>query len=158
MTSPATRNQTSSAPARWDPFREFEDLQRRMGSLLESTFAPSAAGQRQNFGGVWLPLADVSETDDAYIVEIDLPGVKRDDVDVQLDGNELAVTGEFKEREREGMFRHRTRRLGRFEFRMTVPRDIDADKIDAGLDDGVLTIRIPKTDKAKPRRVEIGRK
>jgi HSP20 family protein len=137
------------------------DAQTPTGGVLvaaDIALAPGTAGQRPNFGGVWLPLADVSETDDAYVVEIELPGVKRDDVDIELDGSELAVTGEFKERERKGLFRHHTRRLGRFEFRMTLPRNVDPDHVEAGLDDGVLTIRIPKTDTAKPRRVEITRR
>ena len=67
--------------------------------------------------GAWLPAADI-ETDSAYVIEIELPGVRREDVDVNLNGNELVVTGEVKERKREGLFRRRTRRVGEFEERL----------------------------------------
>jgi len=66
--------------------------------------------------GAWLPAADVVETDGAYVIEVELPGVRREDVDVELNGDELVVTGEVKERKREGLFRRRTRRVGEFEF------------------------------------------
>ena len=66
--------------------------------------------------GAWLPAADIVETDSAYIIEVELPGVRPEDVDVGLNGNELVVTGEVKERKRDGLFRRRTRRIGEFEF------------------------------------------
>jgi HSP20 family protein len=78
---------------RWDPFREFEDLHNQMDKWLESVFTGVTA---------WSPSADVSETADAYVVEIDLPGVKREDVTVELMGTMLAITGELKEQERAG--------------------------------------------------------
>ena len=146
MTLPVPR--WSSPPRRWDPLREFEDLYEQMGQLMQSTFgrAPGAA---------WVPLADLSETEDAYVVEVDLPGVKRDDVNVEVNGNELAITGEIKERERVGWFRHRTRRTGQFEYRTTLPRDVDAEKIEATMAEGVLNVRVPKSEQAKPRRIPI---
>jgi len=103
----------------------------------------------------WTPLADVSETDDAYHVEVELPGVRREDVDVHVSGRELSVSGEFKQRERAGLFRTRTRRSGRFEYRTVLPEDIDADRVTAELADGVLTVRVPKQEAAKPRRVPV---
>ncbi|MEV4315867.1 Hsp20/alpha crystallin family protein [Actinocrispum sp. NPDC049592] len=136
--------------SRWDPFREFEDLYSQMGRLWETAFGAGASGTP-----AWAPLADVSETDDAYVVEVDLPGVKRDDVNINLDGDELSVTGEIKDVEREGQFRTRTRRTGAFGYRVTLPRNVDADNIAAGLAEGVLTIRVPKANAAKPRRIQI---
>jgi HSP20 family protein len=81
--------------------RKFEDLYQQVDRLVQSALGSSAGA------GPWLPAADVSETDDAYVVEIELPGVKRDDVDVELNGNELVVTGELKEQERKGLLRRR---------------------------------------------------
>jgi HSP20 family protein len=101
------------------------------------------------------PLADVEETDDAYVVEIDLPGVKRDDIDIQLNDRQLTVSGEIKEKERAGVIRRRTRRVGHFHYAVTLPADVDADEVNARLDDGVLTVRVPKSEQAKPRRIEI---
>jgi HSP20 family protein len=135
---------------RWDPFREFEDLYTQMGRLWESAFGAEA----QRSPG-WAPLADVCETQDAFVVEIDVPGVKRQDLTVEVVGNELTVAGELKETEREGLFRKRTRRTGQFEFRTSLSRDVDADRIEADLAEGVLTLRLPKAEAAKPRKIEI---
>lgn len=135
---------------RWDPLREFEDLYTQLGRLWESALGAEPTG-----GTGWAPLADVCETPDAFVVEIDVPGVKRQDLSVEVVGNELTVVGELKETEREGLFRKRTRRTGRFEFRTNLPRDVDADRIEADLAEGVLTLRLPKAEVAKPRKIEI---
>lgn len=148
MTLPAVR---SSGPVgRWDPFRDFEDLYHQMGRWMDSV-----AGRLADEVRAWSPSADVTETADAYLVEVELPGVKRDDITVDLIGGELAVSGEFKEKERQGLFRHRTRRTGRFSYRVALPHDVDADNVEANLADGVLTVRVPKTETAKPRRIAI---
>lgn len=148
MTLPAVR---SSGPVgRWDPFREFEDLYRQMGRWMDS-----ATGRLDDGGRTWLPSADVTETEDTYLVEVELPGVKRDDITVDLVGNELAISGELKEKERQGLFRHRTRRTGQFSYQVTLPRDVDVDRIEAGLAEGVLTVRVPKSEAAKRRRIAI---
>ncbi|HEY0450483.1 Hsp20/alpha crystallin family protein [Actinophytocola sp.] len=136
--------------ARWDPSREFEDLYTQMGRLWDSAFGPGSGTAPG-----WTPLADVSETDDAFIVEVEVPGVRAEDLTVEVVGNELTVTGEMKETERQGLFRKRTRRVGEFEFRTSLPRDVDADNIEANLSDGVLTLRIPKAEAAKPRKIEV---
>jgi HSP20 family protein len=148
MTQPPPR--PSGGTGRWDPLREFEDLYTQMGRLWESAFGPNTPT-----ASAWSPLADLSETDNAYIVEVDVPGVKREDITVDLRDDELAVTGELKETEREGLFRKRTRRTGQFDYRVTLPRNVDADNVDASLADGVLTVRIPKADVAKARRIQI---
>jgi HSP20 family protein len=134
-----------------DPLAEFDDLFGRIGNLLESTvgggLAPTA--------GAWAPTADVSETDDAYLIEVDLPGVKRDDIDIEMGERELAISGEFKERERAGALRRGTRRTGRFEFRTVLPGEVNAEGVSASLTDGVLTVNIPKAEAARPRHIEI---
>lgn len=148
MTLPTHRS--SGSPDRWDPFREFEDLYTQMGRLMGTAFgSPTGAATG------WVPLADVSETDDAYLVEVDLPGVKSKDINIEVTRNELVITGELKQTERKGLLRRKQRRVGEFEFRIALPREVDADQIEANLADGVLTVRIPKHETAKPRRVEI---
>src|SRR3984957_15581343 len=98
---------------RWNPFREFENLYAEMDRLAQSVFGGLTGD------GAWLPAADVVETDGAYVIEVELPGVRREDVDVNLNGNELVVTGEVKARKREGLYSRRTRRVGAFEVRVT---------------------------------------
>lgn len=146
-----SRRSHSEPPERWDPFRELEDLHTRIGQLLQ----PGWSAQDEGSGGVWSPLVDVEETDDAWVVEAELPGVKRRDIEVEVSDSELAISGELKERERTGILRRRTRRTGRFDYRVTLPGEADADRIVASLDEGVLTIRIPKPERARPRRIEI---
>lgn len=133
---------------------DLDQLNERMRRLLEQTF-----------GGGWQPLlieplgwappVDIEEADDAFLVEAELPGVQRNDINIELVGNELAITGEIKERERKGVLRRRTRRIGRFEYRVRLPDQVDPEKIEADLKDGVLSVRVPKTEKAARRRIEV---
>ena len=134
----------------WDPLRELDQLQLRMTQLIGTVI-----GSAGDTAGAWTPLADVTETDDAYLVEIDLPGVDRKDLSVEVAAGELRIGGEIVEKERVGWLRHRTRRVGRFAYRTTLPGDIDADRISADLAGGVLTVRVPKTEAAKPRRITV---
>jgi HSP20 family protein len=103
----------------------------------------------------WAPPVDIEETDDAYIVEAELPGVKRGDVNIEFAGNELSITGDIKEKERVGILRRKTRRVGRFEFRVVLPDHVDGDNIDANLTDGVLRVRVPKAQRAQRRKIEV---
>ncbi len=137
-------------PERWDPFRELEDLHARIGRLMESGLRDAA-----DDAASWSPLVDIEETDDAWLVEAELPGVKQEDINVELSDSELAIWGELKERERRGILRRRTRRMGHFDYRVTLPGDAESDRIEASLDEGVLTVRIPKPERARRRRIEI---
>ena len=106
----------------------------------------------------WVPLADLSETDDAYVVKVELPGVNKDQVNIQLQDRELVISGEIPEPQQDGngSRRHRSsRRTGRFEFRTYLPGDVNADAVTAQLSDGVLTVTVPKSEAAKPRKIEI---
>jgi HSP20 family protein len=147
MNMPAPRRRP---PDRWrigwprefgDPFGEFAQMWERMGQFLEST------GE-----GGWVPAVETNDSDDAYLVRAELPGMKSDDVDVELSGNELRITGEVKE-EAEG--KTLRRRHGRFSYRASLPADADTEKIDAQLADGILTVRVPKAPQARSRRIEV---
>ena len=138
----------SRSVASWDPFRELTELSERMNRWWETGLGVPGVDR-------WAPLADVEETDDAWSVEIDLPGVARDDVDIQLTDRELTVSGEIKEKERAGILRRRTRRVGQFQYAVTLPGDVDPDAVSAHLTDGVLTVRVPKAQQTKPRRIAI---
>src|ERR1700758_5728721 len=88
----------SQGPGRWDPFSEFEDLYQRMGQLMNSAF-----------DGLWPPLgrgqapaADLTETGDAYVAEVELPGVRKDDINVELAGQELVIDGQYRDSGTEG--------------------------------------------------------
>jgi HSP20 family protein len=102
-----------------------------------------------------LPAADVEETDEAYLVDVELPGVQREDVTLELAHGTLVVTGERRERERVGLLRHRTRSAGRFRLEVTLPTEVDADRVTASLDHGVLTVTVPKAASARRRRIPV---
>jgi HSP20 family protein len=112
------------------------------------------------FGGMhslmqWVPSIDVEETDDAYIVDMELPGARKEDVSIDISGNEVRVYGEIKQRERKGILRRQTRKVGEFDARFSLPGDVNSDKIDAELSEGVLTLRAPKLETAMPRRIAV---
>ncbi|MEV6592932.1 Hsp20/alpha crystallin family protein [Streptomyces acidicola] len=145
---------TTERPLGWarNPLLEFDELLNQMSGLIESTVGGTAPAV------AWTPLADVRETDDAFHVEIELPGVRSKDVDIEAGGQELVVTGSVEEREREGVLRRSTRRTGAFEYRLQVPGypgNIDTEKIKADMSDGVVSITVPKAEVDKPRHIHI---
>jgi HSP20 family protein len=140
---------------RWDPVREMEDVYDRMGRLMQDFFGEAPPVTAAVTLPEWTTPADIEETDNEYIVEIDLPNVKREDVTLELRDNELRITGEIKERERTGIVRRRSRRVGQFEHVVALPGEVDPDRVDASLSDGVLTVRVGKASGSQPRRIEI---
>ena len=86
---------------RWEPFREFEQLQEQMDRLMQSVWSPAGGGN----GGAWMPVTDIEETDDAWVIEAEVPGVNRKDVNVEMRDSELIISGEIKEKERKGVLR-----------------------------------------------------
>ncbi|GAA4309454.1 hypothetical protein GCM10023086_28810 [Streptomyces venetus] len=154
MATPIRHHRDAAMQARplgWarNPLTEFDQLLSEMSGLMESTVGGAATAV------AWTPPADVTESDDAFHVEIELPGVKSKDIDVEANGQEVVVTGEIKEKERKGVLRRSTRRTGAFEYRLRLPGEVDTEKINAQMSDGVLTITVPKAEVAKPRHVEI---
>ena len=151
MALPVRRRERSPQPVqRWDPFREIEGLHERIGQLLEAPRSGDGDGRQP-----WAPLVDIEETEDAWVVEAELPGVRPEDVNVEVRENELAISGEIRQREREGILRRRTRRTGEFDYHIVLPGPADADNIEASLADGVLSVRVPKPENARPRRIEV---
>jgi HSP20 family protein len=155
MSQALQERRSEVVPERGEPTSELELLNDRMRRILEQTFGglmwPSQLAQAAG----WTPLVDIEEEDDAYVLKAELAGVKREDVNVEVVGNELSITGEIKEEQRKGIVRRRTRRTGRFEFRASLPTQVDTEKIDAELADGVLTVRVPKSERAQRRQIKI---
>lgn len=128
----------------WDPFTEFEQLWDQMGRLFEQGAESDLAA--------WRPVAETEETPDAYIVRAELPGLKRQDINVEVNDSELCVSGEVNEEDKGQMLRRRT---GRFVYRTILPSDADTEHIGGELADGILIVRVPKTEKGRARRIEI---
>lgn len=139
---------------RWEPAREIESLQQEVNRLFGSFFDVEAgrAPQRR-----WVPAMDLVEQDGHYVLKADLPGVKPEDVKVELEDDVLTVAGkrETADESARGGVRRIERVSGAFSRTLTLPAGIDPDKIEASFEHGVLEVRIPKPEQAQPRRVEV---
>jgi HSP20 family protein len=134
------------------PFEELEQMRRQMNRLFEETRAPYQVSQ----AGVF-PLINLTEDKDSYLIRAELPGVKGDELDIQATGNNIAISGERKiATEEEGARYHRREReAGKFSRMIGLPGDIDADRVDANLKNGILTIVVSKAEAAKPKQISV---
>jgi HSP20 family protein len=142
---------------RWNPFREMEDLQRRM----ESLFGLSARRQDKddlNFTvSQWSPLVDIVEDDKEYLIKAELPEMKREDIRVSVENNLLTLRGErkFEQEEKDKKFHRVERAYGSFARSFSLPDEVDSGKVSAEFKDGVLKVHLPKSPNAKPKSVEV---
>lgn len=137
-----------------DPVTDLERALRRMSDVMERGFGAWPAWTSLA-DDAFAPLADLEENDDAYVLEVELPGVKKQDITIESRGRRVTVSGERKEKEREGLLRRRTRTVGRFFHEVVLPGDVDEDGVEASLEEGVLTVRVPKAEGEQPRKIEI---
>ena len=145
---------------RWNPFREMDDLQRRMTSLFDwSPFRRSSltADDENITVPEWAPLVDIAEDDKEYLIKVELPEVQKDDVKVTVESGTLTISGERKaEKEQKGRKFHRVERYyGRFERSFSIPDDAEADDVKAEFKDGVLRVHLAKCEKARPKQIEV---
>ena len=146
------------ALVRWEPVRELDSLQGEMNRLFDTFFGNG----RQGFGDArarrWVPAMDLVETEDALVLKADLPGLSREDVEIEVKDNVLTVSGERKaehEEKADGFYRVE-RAFGSFSRSLALPDGIDAGQVAADFADGVLEVRIPKPAERKPHKVQIG--
>ena len=131
-----------------DVFTPFLDFGRRLDEFVG----------RRDEGGMIVPAIDISETDDAVVLQAELPGMKKDDVKITLEDGVLTLSGEKKvvAEETKKDYHRVERRYGRFHRAFNIPSGVDTSKADAKFEDGVLAIALPKSEAAKPRTLEIG--
>jgi HSP20 family protein len=133
------------------PYRDVEDINRRFGQLIQTLFG-DASGLT---GSVASPPVDIEEREDAYVVDVDLPNVRPEDVNIEMRGEELRISGRIQQRESTGIVRRQNRPTGEFEYVVDLPGDIDTNRVEATYDNGVLTITVGKAQDAQPRRIEV---
>lgn len=146
------------ALVRWDPARELDALQGDMNRLFDSFFGRREGAVANGYGSRrWIPPMDLVETEDNLVLRADLPGVDRDDINIEVKEGILTISGERKaqhEEKREGF--HRVERsFGRFSRSLELPKGVEADNIEADFERGVLEVRMPKPAERKPTRIEI---
>lgn len=140
---------------RWDPFTEIERMRERMDRIF-ADFRPSRLAMDVGTEMGYFPL-DISETDESFEVEAALPGVKPEDVEVQIHGDVVTIRGEAKEEEEEKgkSWLRRERRYGVFARSFTLPTGVDPDKAKAEFEDGVLRLELPKSETEKPKVIKV---
>jgi HSP20 family protein len=142
------------ALVRWEPAREVDSLQSEVNRVFDAFFGNGTTARTRR----WVPAMDLVETEDNLILRADLPGLSREQVEIEVKDGALTVSGERKadhEDKSEGYYRVE-RSFGRFSRSMTLPEGIDAESITADFHDGVLEVRVPKPEQRKPYRVQIG--
>jgi HSP20 family protein len=145
-----------NALTRWDPFGEMQTFREMMDRFFEEPFRSMPVVWGRGFEGFPLAL-DVVEDEDSFIVKASVPGVDPDDVEITLSENMLTIKGETKlEKDVEEKNYHlRERRYGSFTRTITLPIAVDADNVEATHEHGVLTLRLPKTEAVKPKRIAV---
>ena len=145
---------------RWNPFREMEDTQRRMSSLFDwSPFRRTSLTTDSEDITVaeWAPMVDIVEDPKGYLIKAELPEVQKGDVKVTVESGTLTISGERKaEKEEKGRRFHRVERYyGQFERSFTIPDDAEANDVKAEFKDGVLRVHLAKSEKARPKQIEV---
>lgn len=144
------RTSTPSYKTTRDPFLNFVDR------FFNEVGYPT--GENGSDSDRWLPAVDIQETDEAFVVSADLPGLSKDDIDISLEDGVLTLAGErkFSNEETEGKtFRRIERSYGAFRRSFTLPQGVDAEKVKATFADGELHLTLPKSATAKPRKISI---
>lgn len=141
---------------RWDPFRELEDMSERLNRVF-SRPALRNNGKESMTVADWMPTVDISETDGEYLIKAELPEVKKEDVKVTVENGVLTLQGERRqEREEKGKKYHRVERsYGSFVRSFTLPESVDEGGVKAEYKDGVLNLHLPKSEKVKPKAIDV---
>ncbi|HEX7070920.1 MAG TPA: Hsp20/alpha crystallin family protein [Rhodothermales bacterium] len=140
---------------RFSPAAELRRLQAELDRVFEGYWPARANGDEP--APVWSPRVDIKETPDAFLVRIDVPGIPKDSIDINFNDGTLSVSGERKAEEKteHENFVRVERSYGRFFRSFELPNTVDADNITASYEDGVLTVRVPKAEESKPRRIQV---
>ncbi len=138
---------------KWEPFRDMLSLRADMDRLFSSLFG----GGYEEREGLWAPVVDIEEDNDTILVKAEIPGMKKEDIKVSVQSNILTITGERKhESETKNKTFHRVERsYGKFSRMITLPTDVDSDKVKATYKDGILNITLPKPEAVKPKHIDV---
>src|ERR671922_611307 len=145
------------AITRWTPMRNLMSFQDEMNRMFDQ-FARGGNGEEAGWGvRTWAPPVDIYETDDALILKAELPGVSKDDVSVEIHQNTLILRGQRKHEAevKEDRYHRVERAYGTFQRSFVLPTLVDQEKVQASYTDGVLELRLPKSEAAKPKRIAI---
>jgi len=139
-----------------DTLRDLENMSDRINRLLAGR-SRSDSGKDESMALVeWVPVVDVMETDEEFQISAELPGVEKKDVKLSVENGVLLISGRREQEEEKGKRYHKIERAyGNFARSFTVPETVDAEKVTAEFKNGVLTVRLPKSEKARPKSIEV---
>jgi len=143
---------------RWDPFREFAQIQDRLNRVFTDAYGRSGSDEGFMTTGAWVPPVDIYQSGDTELVlKAELPDMVREDIDVTVDNGTLTIKGEkkFAGEPKEEQFHRIERRYGAFSRSFSLPPTVDATKVSAEYKNGVLTVRLPVREEAKPRSIKV---
>ena len=146
------------ALVRWDPWTTLPTLQDRINRLFEDAFPAHGAGREDEMSLLdWRPTVDTYEEGENIVIKADLPGVKKEDVSIDVKDNVLTLKGERKHEENinEENYYRRESSYGKFQRAFTLPDAVDPNKIEASYKDGTLKITVPKAEERKAKKIEI---
>ncbi len=137
---------------RWTPWQELESMNHHLSRLLDDSRT-----SLDDEMGRWAPSVDIRETDEALMVEAELPGIDKKDVKLEVKDGVLTISGErrYEKDVKEENVHRIERSYGSFTRSFSLPTNVDAEKVNADMKDGVLTVRLPKRENAKPKAIEI---
>jgi len=141
---------------KWDPFRELEEVSNRLNRVFGRPLARMEPNEMMTMAD-WTPSADISETDTAYLIKAEIPGVNKEDVKVTIENGMLTIQGERKmeKEEKDKKFHRIERSYGSFMRSFRVPDDADESAVKAEFKDGVLNVTLTKSAKAKPKAINV---
>ncbi len=147
-----------SSITRWDPFRELDELQSRLSTLFgRAPVKKEGEGRESLTVAEWAPLVDIVEDDQHYVIKAELPGVKKEDIKVGVQDDVLTISGQrqYEKEEKDKKFHRIERAYGSFARSFTIPEDADGEKVSAEFKDGMLKVVLPKTERVKPKQIEV---
>ena len=141
----------------WNPLKDREELERRLSTMFGTREATGHGGKEALTVAQWSPVVDIMEDEKEYLIKAELPDMKKEDVRLTVENEVLAMSGERTfEKEEKGKKYHRTERAyGRFVRSFSLPEDADGSRVSADYKDGMLHVHLPKSQKAKPKAIEI---
>ena len=141
---------------RWDPFRELEDMSERLNRVFSRPTMRNTGKENLTVAD-WMPTVDISETESEYLIKAELPEVRKEDVKVTVENGVLTLQGERRqEKEEKGRRFHRVERsYGSFVRSFTLPESVDEGGVKAEYKDGVLALHLPKSEKVKPKAIDV---
>ena len=145
------------AIVRWDPFRDIEALQDRINRIFNDSFGRSRDPDDEVSLYDWRPSVDIYETSDGIVLKVELPGVNKDDVSVEVKDNVLTLRGErlLDPEIKDEHYYRKERSFGKFNRSFSLQEPIKPDLIKAGFKDGVLTVKVPRSEEEKPKQITV---